>query len=143
MNNLFYFTFLLFGVFIASCNQEPDLEDRFSKTNLSFPKNYRQLNFKSEWGVGETTEDYILVISREDYLIISKEIEDNRNFQYIDTCIVPIQLQLNDNNMNEKQEAACRFNNKYFYQIFRPDIGVVVTVLLEKDSLMNVSYNDL
>jgi len=128
---------------LVACDQRPDIEGRYSKTNLSIPKKYKQLNFKAEWGVGETTEDYTLLISREDYQIISKEIEGKTFFQRLDTSKVPTQAFTNDTDLKKINETACWYDNKYFYQIFRPDPGVVITVVLEKDSLMSINYNDL
>lgn len=143
MKSSFYILFLLLSLFFVACDQPEDAMGRYSKTNLSAPKKYKLLDFKSDWDVGETTEDYTLLISKEDYQIISKEIEGKTFFQRLDTSKIPIQAFTNDTDLKKINETACWYNNKYFYQIFRPDPGVVITVVLEKDSLMSINYNDL
>lgn len=134
---------LLIGLFFVSCNQHPDIEERYSKTNLSIPKKHKLLDFKSDWNVGETAEEYKLLISREDYQIISKEIEGKYFFKRLDTSKIPTQLFTNSTDLKKINETACWYDNKYFYQIFRPNPGVVITIVLEKDSIMKVSYDDL
>jgi hypothetical protein len=143
MKPLFYNILLLLCLFLAACNQRPDVEERYSKTNLSIPKKYRLLDFKSDWAIGENTEDYNLVISKKDYQRISKEIETKTFFRRLDTGKVPIQAFTNNIDLKKINETACWYDNKYFYQIFRPDPGVVITIVLEKDSLMGIDYNDL
>ncbi|HBK83758.1 MAG TPA: hypothetical protein DDZ41_09215, partial [Flavobacterium sp.] len=91
----------------------------------------------------ETTEDYTLLISKGDYQIIIKEIEEKNFFQRLDTAKTPLSAFDNNTDTKKINETACWYDNKYFYQIFRPDPGAVITVVLEKDSLMSINYNDL
>lgn len=143
MKLLFYIISLLLGFFLVACDQRPNPERILGKANLSIPAKYKLSEFKSDWEVGETTEDYTLLISSEDYQRISKEIEEKNFFQLLDTSKVPIQAITNDTDLKKTSETACWYDNKYFYQIFKPDPGVVITIVLEKDSLMNINYNDL
>ena len=138
--NVIFFSLILFFV---SCDQPENSIGRYSMTNLSIPIKYKLLDFKADWDVGETTEDYTLIISKEDYQKISKEIEGKIFFQRLDSNKGPIQALTNDTDLKKINETACCYNNKYFYQIFRPDPGVVITVVLEKDTLMSINYNDL
>lgn len=143
MKLLLYIIFLLLGFFLAACDQHPNPKRLLKKINLSSPTKYKLSDFKSDWGIGETTEDYTLLISRKDYQIISKEIEGKVFFQRLDTSKVPIQAFSNNTDLKKINETACWYDNKYFYQIFRPNPGVVITIILEKDSLMYINYNDL
>lgn len=143
MKSLFSIVFLLLSLFFVACDQRPNPKRLLEKTNLSIPAKYKLSDFKSDWDVGETTEDYTLLISKEDYQKISKEIEGKTFFQRLDTSKVPIQAFTNDTDLKKINETACWYDSKYFYQIFRPDPGVVITIVLEKDSLMSINYNDL
>jgi hypothetical protein len=135
--------FLLLSLLFVACDQNPNPKRLLEITNLSIPKDYKISDFKSDWEVGETTEDYTLLISNEDYKVISKEIERKIFFQRLDTSKVPKQAFTNDTDLKKINETACWYNNKYFYQIYRPDPGVVISVVLEKDSLMSINYIDL
>lgn len=128
---------------MVACDQRPNPERLLEKTNLSIPEKYKLSDFKSDWAVGETTEDYTLLISKEDYQRITKEIEEKNFFQRLDTAKTPLSAFDNNTDTKKINETACWYDNKYFYQIFRPDPGVVITVVLEKDSLMSINYNDL
>ncbi len=143
MRSYFYIIFLLFNCILTNCDQSPNPKELFKKTNLSIPKKYKIFDYKSNWGVGETTEEYTLLISKEEYQKISKEIEKKIFFQQLDTSKVPIPAFTNDTDLRKMNETACWYDNKYFYQIFRPDPGVVITIVLEKDSQMSINYNDL
>lgn len=143
MKLLFHNISILLCIFWVACDQQPDIDGRYSKTNLSIPIKYKLLDFKSDWGVGETTEDYTLLISKEDFQRISKEIEEKNYFQRLDTAKAPSSVFNNNSDTRIIYEIACWYDNKYYYQIFRSDPGVVITVVLEKDSLMSINYNDL
>jgi hypothetical protein len=143
MKLLFNIILLLLGFFLVACDQRPNPVRILEKVNLTIPAKYKLSNFKSDWDVGETTEDYTLLISKEDYQRISKEIEGKIFFQRLDTNKVPVNTFINDIDLKKISEAACWYDNKYFYQIFRPNPGVVITVLLEKDSIMSINYRDL
>ena len=143
MRSFFYKIFLLFNCILATCEQSPNPKEIFKQINLFSPPKYKISAYKSNWGVGETQEDYTLLISQEDYQKISKEIEKKIFFQHLDTSKVPISAFTNDTDLRIMNETACWYDNKYFYQIFRPDPGIVITIVLEKDSLMSINYNDL
>lgn len=134
---------VLFILILEACDQRPNPEWILEKTNLSTPSNYKLLNFKSNWGVGETEENYTLLISRKDYLIISEEIEGKIFFKRLEINKKPKQAFTNVTDLNKTDETACWYDNKYFYQIFNPNPGEVITIELEKDSLMYINYNDL
>lgn len=140
---LFYVVLLLLCFVLEGCDQRPDIEGRYSKTNLSMPEKYKLLDFKSDWGIGESAEDYTLLISREDYKSISKEIERKIFFQNLDTSKFPIQAFTNVTDLKKINETACWYDSKYFYQIFRPDPPIVITIVLEKDSMMSINYDDI
>lgn len=128
---------------MVSCDQQPNPEILLEKVNLSIPHKYKLSDFKSDWGVGETTEDFTLIISKEDYHRIATEIEGKIFFQRLDSAITPVVAFDNNTDLKKINETACLYDNKYFYQIFRPNPGEVVTVVLKKDSLMSINYNDL
>ncbi len=128
---------------LASCEQRPNPERLIEKTTLSLPKVYKLSDFKSDWAVGETTEEYTMQISTDDYQKIRKEIESKIFFQRLDTASSPILAFNNTTDIKKINETACWYDGKYFYQIFKPDPGIVITVVLEKDSLMSISYYDL
>lgn len=143
MKILLYIISVLLCYFIVGCDQRPTPELLLEKTNIYIPKKYKISDFNSDWAVGEATEDYTLLISKEDYQRITREIEEKIFFQRLDTAKTP--LSAFDNNTDKKKinETACWYDNKYFYQIFRPNPGEVITIVLEKDSLMSINYNDL
>lgn len=130
-------------ILFSSCNQSPNPEQRIAATNISIPKEYKLLSFKSDWGVGETTEGYKLSISQGDYKKIAKEIERKKFFKHFSTRKTPLHLYNENYNLEELAETACWYNGKYFYQIYQPNPGVIITIELEKDSLMHIDYNDL
>ena len=138
-----HIVFLLLLCVLAACDQSPNPERIIEKTTLSFPKGYKLSSFKSDWAIGETTEDYTLLISTGDYQKIRKEIEEKSFFQRLDTASSPILAFDNNTDTKKINETACWYDGKYFYQIFNPDPGILVTVVLEKDSLMSISYDDL
>lgn len=143
MKILLYIISVLLCYFIVGCDQRSTPELLLEKTNIYIPKKYKISDFNSDWAVGEATEDYTLLISKEDYQRITREIEEKIFFQRLDTAKTP--LSAFDNNTDKKKinETACWYDNKYFYQIFRPNPGEVITIVLEKDSLMSINYNDL
>lgn len=138
-----FIIFLLVNCILLACNQSPNPKELVKKTNISIPKKFRIFDYQSNWNVGETDVDYTLLISKEDYQNISKEIEEKIFFQRLDTSKYPILAFTNKTDLRKMNETACLYDDKYFYQIFRPDPGVIVTIVLEKDSIMMINYNDL
>lgn len=130
-------------IFLSSCKPSPNLERHLSNTNLVIPTEYKILDFKSDWSIGESTENYRLLISRNDYKKIIEEIKGKAFFQKLDTGRAPIYALDNNTNLTKINESACWYDNKYFYQIFKPNPGVLITVELESDSIMIVDYEDL
>lgn len=128
---------------MASCNTSPDPERYLSKTSITIPVEYKILDFKNDWSIGESTDNFKLLISTNDYKRITEEIKDKGFFRRLDTCKVPNYALDNNTNVQKINETACWYDNKYFYQIFRPDPIVLITIELEKDSLMMVTYEDL
>ncbi|MCX8144193.1 MAG: hypothetical protein N3F62_08080 [Bacteroidia bacterium] len=143
MKALSYIKLIFLLLYFTACNNHPNPESILLKTNLSSPKKYKILDFKSDWAIGESREEYLLTISKEDYQKISKEIERKKFFQRIDSSKVPTLAFDNTTDINKTKETACGYNNKYFYQIFIHDQELVITVVLEKDSLMSILYDDL
>jgi len=139
----FIFYIVIGVIILASCNTIPDPERYLSKTSISIPVDYKIIDFKNDWSIGESTENYKLLISTNDYKRITEEIRGKVFFQKLDTSKVPIYSLDNNTNMEKISETACWYDNKYFYQIFRPNPGVLITIELEKDSLMMVNYEDL
>jgi hypothetical protein len=110
---------------------------------LSTLNKYTISNFTSNWAVGDISEDYTLIISKEDYQRIYKEIEMKTYFQKLNTGKIPIQAYNLKSDLTKINETACKYDNTFFYQIFNPKLGLVVTVVLERDSLMQISYKNL
>lgn len=139
-----YLKLLLSSIILfSSCNQRPDPERRIAATNISIPKDYQVLSFESDWGIGETAESYSLLISREDFIRVAKEIRQRKSFQHFSTRKSPKSLYHENYNLEAPAETACWYDGKYFYQIYQPDPGVIITIELKKDSLMNIHYSDL
>lgn len=134
---------LVICLIMISCEQPPNPERCLLQTNIYVPKKYKLISFKSDWAVGESTEDYTLLISTEDYQRVIREIEGKSFFQRLDTGKFPMQVLNNNTDKNKINEVACWYDNKYSYQIFRPDPGVIITIVLEKNSLMGIYYEDL
>lgn len=141
MRSLLYI--LIFSLCLVACDPGPDPERRLAKTTISTPSEYKLSDFKYDWAIGETMEDYELVISEVEYKKLVDEITSKPFFQYLDTSKVPIYALDNHTNMKKVSETACWYEGKYFYQIFTPDPGALTTVVLKEDSIMTVSYNDL
>lgn len=139
----FIFYIIIGVIILASCNTSTNPESYLSKTSISIPVDYEILNFENDWSIGESTKNYKLLISTDDYRRITKEIKGKSFFQKLDTSKVPIYLLDNNTNMKKVNETACWYDNKYFYQIFIPNPGILITIELEKDSLMIVNYEDL
>ncbi|MCD4745718.1 MAG: hypothetical protein K8R58_05415 [Bacteroidales bacterium] len=139
----FIFYIIIGVIILTSCNSSPNPERHLSKTNISIPVEYKILDFKSDWSIGESTENYKLLISPNDYKRITGEIRKKAFFQKLDTSKRPIYAIDNNTDMEKNNETACWYDNKYFYQIFKPNPGVLITIVLEKDSLMIVDYDDL
>lgn len=143
MKKHLYIIFYLIVYFITACEQHPNSERILEKTTLSIPKAYKLLSFSSDWGIGETTEDYLIVISKDDYKSIKREIEGKFFFKHLDSNSSPLYVLDLNTDIEKLNEIAYCIGNKYYYQIFRPSLGVVITIVLEKDSLMNINYTDL
>jgi hypothetical protein len=104
---------------------------------------YKLLEFKSDWDVGETTEEYKLSISKVDYKKITKEIENKKIFKKLINSKRRTHVLNNSTNTKNINESVYSYDNKLFYEIFIPNPASVITVILENDSIMNVIYNDL
>ena len=128
---------------LVACKQGSDPNVIIQKTSLSTLNKYTISNFTSNWAVGDISEDYTLIISKEDYQKIYKEIEMKTYFQKLDTGKIPVQAYNLKSDLTKINETACKYDSKFFYQIFNPKLGLVVTVVLERDSLMQISYKDL
>lgn len=129
--------------FSCNSNSNSNPERRLLKTSIHMPSEYRIIEYENDWAIGESTENYMLLIDTNDYRKIVQGIKELSVFQEHDTCKIPKYVFDENININKIKETACRYSNKYFYQIFRPDPGVIITVELKKDSLMQVIYEDL
>lgn len=138
-----YYIIIGMMIIISSCKPSPNLERHFSNINLDLPDEYKILDFKSDWSIGESTENYRILISPSDYNKIIEEIKEKTFFRKLDTARVPLYALDNTTNLTKINETACWYDNKYFYQIFNPNPGILVTVELESDSIMIIEYEDL
>lgn len=135
--------FLLLILLIA-CEPQPKVESRISKTNISIPASFEIIEFSHDWAIGETVEEYTLRISEKDYKRIIEEIKNKPYFEYLDSTEVPESLFNSDADFSKTYEKAYCFEGKYFYEIFMPKPVVsTTTIVLKRDSIMNVLYNDL
>jgi len=139
-----YRKLLLSGIILFnSCNQRPDPERRIAATNISIPKDYQVLSFESDWGIGETTESYSLLVSRQDFDKVAKEIRQRKSFQQFSKRKSPKYLYHDNLNLEAPAETACWYDGRYFYQVYQPDPGVIITIELKEDNIMHIDYNDL
>lgn len=130
-------------IFLSSCNTNSDFERYLSKTSISCPTDYRIIEFRSDWAIGESEEYYALQISDKDYKRITNEIKSKTFFTKLGTSNLPKFIIDSISNVKRINETAFWYDNKYFYQIFRPNPASIITIELENDSLMTISYEDL
>ena len=124
-------------IILISCNNSSNVEHRLSKTNIVSPSKYEIINFENDWGVGEGTEYYELLISEEDYLKIIFQIKKRPSFT--ESNSIPVLNEIN--NYDKIDEKAYYFKNTYYYKIFIPT-GYLISIIVTDNFIMKVYYED-
>lgn len=110
------------------------------------PETVTVLHSKLEWGVGEAVEEYELSISGQEYFALKKSIESKPYFIQLKNKRTQHRAAYeNDASREIVTEVAYEYEEekKYYYQIFNPKLGTVVSVVLRSDSTIHLRYLEL
>ena len=124
-------------VLVLGCDKASDPGRIISKTTLPPLREYSIIASNSGWGIGEDYEYYILCIPPKEYLKIKNDI-----------VAKPFYLPCGSNDARTYSiakatgESAGSCNQEYYYSIVDSTTGNEVGILLEKDSIMHISYDD-
>jgi hypothetical protein len=108
---------------------------------LTFPNQYEIKDSFEDWGIGESSRNYTLIISKDDYNKIVDEIRNKPKFKSKIKYNYSTRWKYSE--IKTIKEEVFEYNKKYFYKIYNPDPGIMITVIMKQDSLMNIIYEDL
>jgi len=106
------FIYLIASVILFfSCDPKPDPERVLLKTSIRMPSKFRIMEYENDWAVGESTENYMILIDTNDYRKIVEGIKELSFFKELDTCKIPKYIRDENININKTKETACRYSN--------------------------------
>lgn len=143
-NSFFYSIFTL--LLLNSCNQSKKPITIAEVTSIYFPHSYKVSSQNSEWGIGEAIQEYELIISANEYLKTKESIEAKSYFKILDSRKVSHEKAFDYiSDLKKDTEVAYKYlaEERYFYQIFKPGKGIVVSIVLREDSIMYLKYQEL
>lgn len=138
----------IFLIIISCCEQKPDPEYRLNMVDIIVPKEYTINYFDYYSGIGESTEEYELLISQKDYKMIKNQIENLEYFQYHNKekiCKEYIKNKLDSIGLGygyDERRIAFYYDGEYYFKALLESPVSYIGVKLKKDSTMWIYYWD-